>query len=280
MQLLPKTDLNKNYDSFGEIEITSPEQFVPLFLINFVPSANNLDVNKTDRENDSLLNTYYYPNILYRKLTYYVKHNNKPAFIVALKTYLKSLLLTEFKSYSLILPQDCGRPSYRDRVVSMFLGKRFNRSYIDFTIGNNAILLGSFIVKQTASVDYFTSKKYSIGGVYVKSNIVPESLIVVKAKHLTKLRTAMYLGLKNKVSIPYTDIKLLRSSDILRSSYIRSIVGDIYNRIDLSQEHLLKEYCLTKDILKYLIPDKQTLTAQQILDKFKVKVDNLTEQAV
>lgn len=276
MQLLPKTDyLYTNYDSFGEIQITSPEQFVPLFLINFVPSANNLDVDKINRENHSLLNTYYYPNILYRKLTYYVKHNNKPAFVAALKTYLKSLLLTEFKSYSLILPQNCD-PSYRGSVVSTFLGKWFNHSYIELTIGNNATLLGFYILKQTASVNYFTSKKYSIGGVYVKSNIVPESLIVVKAKHLTKLRTAMYLGLKNKVSIPYNDIKLLRTVNVR----ISSSVGDLYSRTDLSQEHLLKEYCLAKHILKYLVPDKQTLTAQQVLDKFKVKVDNLTEQVV
>ena len=273
MQLLPKTNLNENYDSFGEIEITSPEQFVPLFLINFVPSANNLDVNKTNRENDSLLNTYYYPNILHRKLTYYVKHNNKPAFVVALKTYLKSLLLTEFKSYSLILPEYC-YGSYRGGVKSTFLGKWFNRSYIDLTLTNNATVLGAYIVKHTANINYFTSKKYAVGGAYVKSTIVPESLIVVKAKHLTKLRTAMYLGLRNKVSIPYTDIKLLRASDT------RSTVRDLYNDTHLSHEHLLKEYCLAKDILKYLIPDKQTLTAEQVLDKLKVKVDNITQQVV
>lgn len=247
--LLKEYYFETEHNSFGEISITDPEQFVPLFILNL---TNRGQVSRK-------VNNTWYPEDVYKQLINCIKTKNKPLFVVTLKSYLKSLLLDKPSSYQLLLPRANVRLYNRE----VFLGKYFNDTYAFYRSSNLVYLLGTALQLIYIQTDYFKSKKYNFIESRSTTKLDPLALIVVKAKHIPKLKLAMYLQLKNKVSIPYGDIKLLKTVHL-------SDFNTLHKNVELSSDWLPVEYCTTEKLVSYLVKPKDfTLTAEQILNKVK-----------
>lgn len=264
MNLLPNTqtslsNIQEGYYSFGRIPITSPDQFVPLYLTQYV-QGDNKDVN-------FLLDTPEFG----------CDDNNlgKTKFV---NTY-KNLFLTNFTSYQFLLPKyqiPLCRTSYLgDFFFGSNLNKFIQRTSISYSNScfTSAILFGCFVRITTKTINYFNSKKYNLSN-YITKSILPISLIVVKAKHIPKLRLSFYLQLKDKISIPYGDMKLLKLSnckDVIHLTKLNSI-----------SDYVVTEYCSEETMLKYVtnlkpVPNR----AEESLNNTRKLVNNqIVEEVV
>jgi hypothetical protein len=112
---------------------------------------------------------------------------------------------------------------------------------------------------------------------YITKSILPISLIVVKAKHIPKLRLSFYLQLKDKISIPYGDMKLLKLSNCKDVIHLTN-----YSLLNSISDYVVTEYCSEETMLKYVtnlkpVPD----TTEELLNNTRKLVNNqIVEEVV
>jgi len=197
------------------VKIESGEQFVPIYLAASLPltqknasgigytNAGEKSIPKEFIELEGTL-TDQVKEWLYQDIKEYTVpvHTGSLSSSYAKETFLRNRI------YS--LGTECG--------VSLF-GFHGNRSYL--------------------STRYVRSKYYKhlINSNKELKTVQPRAVVVVKAKHLKQIRLGLFLDQPSKVTIPYSDIKLLIHNDFRLADY--GIIADfVFEKVYCDQTTL------------------------------------------
>lgn len=219
------------------IKITSPDQFVPLYLITEFPHIGHPYTNNFGRMKDRRVNAL----------------STTPNTREQLKSILSQLLNHPYpKEYSLTIPTDSydNWTGYDSTLARAFTGAT------DLVLGDAVVKLGLVIcLGATRSHSYTCMKTSMYRSIVIEqfglSAVNPQVAILVKAKHIPRLRARYYLNLK--YDVPSMDIKMLVSTSVDRTLYdkITRLSGD-YSRC--LSEGLKVESVDTSILASYLYP--------------------------
>lgn len=231
---------------FDPIPITSPEQFVPLYVASLTPHYNRYS-SLYIRGNVALSNPDTYDKV--RDLLY------EDGNIVEARKELKKDLLHILNHG---IPKD-----YVFSIGLNYTGNSISRSTTILDVFNNGnemcdydctTMTGLVLNKHRRSYTHikrpiFYKDQFTTTLKVLPSGFMPLALIIVKAKHIPMLRAALYLEMK--VEIPIPDIKLLVNSVDLPGTY-ELIRTKMYSYV--SSSDLIMINTSSREMLKYLVP--------------------------
>jgi hypothetical protein len=208
------------------VKITSGEQFVPIFL------ARSL---KTVHEPSSYFYGFDMPRSVFNPV------HDEPTIELKSKVLvnnIKNWLYEDIDEYT--IPVSTSKLS-SSSVKDGFKGTTAYSVHTDYGVS----LLGFFGYVGEFRQRYIKSKYYQDlfnTSVLIVRYVLPQAIVVVKAKHLNQLRLGLFLGEWDKVTIPYSDIKFLKtvnnppSSSLLRD--MLSPTGIVFKTEYCSQDTL------------------------------------------
>jgi hypothetical protein len=265
----------------GRIKITSPEQFVPLYLANYGKDAfPNMDVDGVNciyrpDLHGGIENRYwlYLPSVVAAKAGKLLSSTNnlknpekreefKALTIPELKRILSSPLPTE---YAIVSNRGAGTQNYGLNQYS------FMSIFSELSIGGPMsvssdynVLIGLGLIMNVFATNYVSKQStlypanYYIQPLHL---LTPEIVVVVKYKYLASARASLYLRVP--MEIPYDGIKLLR-----RQVLHNSKAQEMYN-MEIStyvqESGMQMEFVKPEEMEKYLFPPKVKKTREAYL---------------
>lgn len=230
----------------GKIKIESGEQFVPLYLALLTTGRG-----------------------MYSTFSHWDVNPTKEDYKLWLMERLNEGVPTE---YSFIAPEYKYFPENQKEKVDIFFG---NHSQNDYPHLFQESSFGMFVtlglcarIPQQNSGVTMKSKDYLPTSLQSFNKIIPEVLVIVKAKHLSYLRSCVLLNSPSS-EIPYSDIKMLRATTLEANTS-----KDVVNMLE--EHEIQKLYASTEMMLSYLIKPFKALTAEQVLNNTK-KIVNYPE---
>lgn len=256
MKAITATNFSKHHIFGSFIEITSGEQFVPMFLA-FMSNKTRLAGSDTP-SGDYIFTGGSVPHVLVPSDKDKIK-----------EFYLKDAEAWGIKKYSLYLDVAAdGTPTTRNPNMQMIDPSYMMESTIQYE-RNTGIISAPYyggiinpVMYTTLNSHYVNSRQFSfpvLRSEFVKSNF----LVVVKAKHLNYIRTCFLFDAK--ADIPVSDIKCLRIP-ILQSNmemYFNEL-RSMMTVIDMTIE-----YTSFLEINKYLMRPSKSLSREQIVGNVK-----------
>lgn len=229
-------DPNRFY--FDPVKITTPEQFVPLYLAKETPIEA------------SLIGTYNYQGIRHPSS---VRTSDPIAVKKLLTDQLNHPYPTQYR-FSISNINTLYR--VRDLDQSM-LAKKFSGVYTrnQYALHDSVVDLGLLVDRVTID-GYSTMQKTLYSAMVITrvhpSKVVPLMIVVVKAKHIPMLRARIYLRLP--VSLPLGDMKILEYKESYASRLYSTIVTSTTYQELLKQVPIIESHDLNT-LKSYLYPE-------------------------
>lgn len=268
---LLKTNIDAECVSGGRIPITSGEQFVPVFLAFLNPEtwvSRNIVVGN-DHENKRINIPTSLPHVDFLG----IGDNLKVKRQVLKEDFKKNLTSWGIKEYSLFMKlnpdlNNCYPPhNIEDTTFKALIDSGYALEYPIQVYSNSRIVAPFFLGRLNSPVYSFLKSPYTQLTInsYIKSitDIIPEVLMVVKAKHLNYIRAAIVF--KSKIDLPISDIKLLRTPII--NSWAVSLLSEIMPM--LKDKELTIEYTTAEIIKSLLFKTNQSDNPEVVLRKAK-----------
>lgn len=235
-----------------KIDITSPDQFVPLF-VAYLPT--------------SLIRKGYV--IEYNDIHVPVnKYNNELAGEDCKLTKEQTRLYIQ-KTLKQPYPKSYGLPfitNNRYNVIEIFLGK-YNEGVL---LNNKELCLpfcfgyienpGSSVLTSTTYKQVETSVKNSINQIDIFTALKVKCCLVVKAKYIPLVRACVYL--KQPMELPFNALQILVSSDYLLPQSIALVVKKMSSKLACDVTYLT-----STEITKFVIGQKPEMSVRDRLTK-------------
>lgn len=240
MQLLKEKQHNRTQLAFDPIDITDPEQFVPLFVARTGPEA--------------AMSCEYY---------------GKPDLIRLLNhPYPKQYrFVTHYDSTTLGSDDDTA-------MYSRFSGRSYGKRFKNTDVGLGYVIDGiyNYVYTVIKSSPLYPAWSYDYANL---TSLTPRLLVVIKAKHIPYMRARMFLGLKT--SLPLGDMKWL--FNISTTGMVDRIRNYTRTRAFLESQQPIIESVDTETLLKYLIPkiNYEKSALQSIEDTLEVMLEGDNE---
>lgn len=249
-----------SFNKFGSIKITSPDQFVPLYVAleapfntrnlngigkyNFWDTSNVKHCNLNREEMRSMLIeqlNHSYPN------EYYFCLNTGISAYGSWANHNQRSLATRF------LREECTTYSNAQLRFGLIMQGQINRQYS--TIKTNSL---------------YQAMNLTVG--YLR-DLSCTALIVVKAKYIPKIRARLYLEMP--LDLPVGAIRVLKSSntDLNRLILSSSEVSGYLQRQEIMVEDVNKD-----EIMKYIIPNFSEVLKAPIENVIKSSLDIIKQE--
>lgn len=273
--MLYNTKQNFGYKLYFEpIKITSPEQFVPLYLIQESPVVPDTYF----RSSDSFM-TYHADRSALHKFS-----KSTPDIDYIKETLVSQLNHSYPSEYRFSI--DLNSNYYCRDLTSVTLNKTFlqgDRTYVTITDGCVGLGLAVSGVKYLVYNTLKTGSLYDNMKVYYKEvrDIKAGIIILIKAKLIPELRARFYLQLP--IILNLGDMKVLRNSSLTDLQYVIDRLPEV--RDFLNTMNPIVEYVDNKTMLSYLFPPfNNNVTKKQyiknVLDLVTEHVDEELEESL
>lgn len=272
-RISPQAPKEESIYHSGRIKITSPDQFVPLFLVSY-----GLDVLSDLKKNVGNLwfdgERWGIP--MYETLIKKIrgnksdntdKHGTKEMATNHLKTILNSPLPKEYSIVNLQPRHRNDDTTYSDYIPEIYFGQRNLQSIIMNLSNSKSFIVGLGFVahfSQPMGISRSAASNFKLSPYnYPNRQIRPELLTLIKYKQLARARASIYLG--QSLDIPLTDIKVVRPANFINNAIKTSYIGHIAPV--LTNIGVKIEYSTVEEMNKYLFPPLQKQTAEEALAK-------------
>jgi len=257
---------NQRNFSLPSVKITSPDQFVPLFLSYESPVVNN------DIYNERY--SIYFPEEAISQFRnssgdyeYYTKHQ---------RSWVKDFVLKELNfsypdQYSITVHLDellTGSRSSNSisTLTGCFMGQNYpclQQDYLAFA--------GMVVHVSNTTLVPFISERFKLRGTIATliDSLAPVVLVLVKAKHIPFLRAVQHLELENK-AIPLADMLVLTKTN--PTSTEQTIIREMFDNglgKFVAKEQVNRKFVEYDEMASYLVGPTKPLTRADFVDQLE-----------